>query len=110
MRLGIKFATVVGLALHGCAIPARNEREWALNITLSQVKDTRIKATVQNTSGDEVTFVHLNFLLDRAPVKKVTIYRKGDLKPTPVFLGVTDIAQTRRLSLKASNATSGTTD
>jgi deuterolysin len=41
------------------------------------VDNTRIKAVVTNTGHDDVTFVHLNFFRDSAPVKKVTIYQNG---------------------------------
>ncbi|KAL4915666.1 Deuterolysin metalloprotease family-domain-containing protein [Aspergillus aurantiobrunneus] len=46
-----------------------------LHVTLSQVDNTRIKAVVQNTGSEEVTFVHLNFFQDASPVKKVSLFR-----------------------------------
>lgn len=48
-----------------------------LQVTLSQVDNTRIKAVVQNTGSEEVTFVHLNFFQDASPVKKVSLFRNG---------------------------------
>lgn len=53
----------------------------SLNITLSQTGNTRIKAVVENTSPEDITFVHLNFFGDSAPVKKVSIYRNGMYVP-----------------------------
>ncbi|KAL4779452.1 Deuterolysin metalloprotease family-domain-containing protein [Aspergillus varians] len=47
----------------------------ALHVALSQVDNTRLKAVVQNTGSEEVTFVHLNFFQDVSPVKKVSIFR-----------------------------------
>ncbi|KAE8153667.1 neutral protease 2-like protein [Aspergillus avenaceus] len=46
-----------------------------LDVTLSQVGNTRIKAVVKNTGSEDVTFVHLNFFRDTAPVKKVSLFR-----------------------------------
>ncbi|KAF9892074.1 hypothetical protein FE257_002480 [Aspergillus nanangensis] len=46
----------------------------ALDVSLSQVGNTRIKAVVKNTGSEEVTFVHLNFFHDSAPVKKVSLF------------------------------------
>ena len=50
-----------------------------LDVTLSQVGNTRIKAVVKNTGSEEVTFVHLNFFKDAAPVQKVSLFRNGML-------------------------------
>ncbi|KAL4999440.1 neutral protease 2 [Aspergillus recurvatus] len=49
-----------------------------LQVTLSQVNNTRIKAVVQNTGSEEVTFMHMNFFKDVSPVKKVSIFRNND--------------------------------
>ncbi|KAL4899949.1 neutral protease 2 [Aspergillus multicolor] len=49
-----------------------------LQVTLSQVNNTRIKAVVQNTGSEEVTFMHLNFFKDASPVKKVSLFRNND--------------------------------
>ncbi|KAL4749831.1 hypothetical protein BDW72DRAFT_213799 [Aspergillus terricola var. indicus] len=49
-----------------------------LQVTLSQVNNTRIKAVVQNTGSQEVTFMHLNFFKDASPVKKVSLFRNSD--------------------------------
>ncbi|KAL3435980.1 Deuterolysin metalloprotease family-domain-containing protein [Aspergillus tetrazonus] len=49
-----------------------------LQVTLSQVDNTRIKAVVQNTGSQEVTFMHLNFFKDFSPVKKVSLFRDND--------------------------------
>ncbi|KAB8231396.1 Deuterolysin metalloprotease family-domain-containing protein [Aspergillus alliaceus] len=46
-----------------------------LDVTLSQVNNTRIKAVVKNVGKEEVTFSHLNFFGDAAPVKKVAVFR-----------------------------------
>lgn len=49
----------------------------ALDVTLSQVDNTNVKAVVKNTGSDDVTFVHLNFFNDNAPVEKASIYRNS---------------------------------
>ncbi|KAL4886030.1 Deuterolysin metalloprotease family-domain-containing protein [Aspergillus karnatakaensis] len=49
-----------------------------LHVTLTQVDNTRIKAVVQNTGSEEVTFVHTNFFQDTLPVKKVSVFRDSD--------------------------------
>ncbi|KAE8378670.1 neutral protease 2-like protein [Aspergillus bertholletiae] len=48
-----------------------------LDVTLSQVGNTRIKAVVKNTGSEDVTFVHLNFFRDTAPVQKVSVFRNA---------------------------------
>ncbi|KAB8231315.1 hypothetical protein ETB97_001501 [Aspergillus alliaceus] len=48
-----------------------------LDVTLSKVGNTRIKAVVKNTGSEDVTFVHLNFFRDTAPVKKVSLFRNA---------------------------------
>ncbi|KAL4926144.1 putative penicillolysin/deuterolysin metalloprotease [Aspergillus undulatus] len=49
-----------------------------LQVTLSQVDNTKIKAVVQNTGSEEVKFVHLNFFQDASPVKKVSLFRENN--------------------------------
>ncbi|GMF80383.1 unnamed protein product [Aspergillus oryzae] len=76
-----------------------------LDVTLSQVGNTRIKAVVKNTGSEDVTFVHLNFFKDAAPVQKVSLFRNGlsDDALTTLAPGATiedefDIASTSDLS------------
>ncbi|KAJ5690885.1 hypothetical protein N7462_005277 [Penicillium macrosclerotiorum] len=68
-------AVVLAIARHACAYPVEGDERSGLDVTLSQISDTRIKAVVKNTGAEEVTFVHLNFFHDSAPVKKVTVYQ-----------------------------------
>jgi Deuterolysin metalloprotease (M35) family. len=42
------------------------------------VGHTRIKAVVKNAGNEEVTFVHLNFFRDGAPVKKVAVFKDSN--------------------------------
>ncbi|KAL4867053.1 hypothetical protein BDV12DRAFT_210068 [Aspergillus spectabilis] len=49
-----------------------------LHVTLSQVDNTRIRAVVQNTGSEAVTFVHANFFQDASPVKKVSVFRNDN--------------------------------
>ncbi|GIC84258.1 uncharacterized protein Aud_000072 [Aspergillus udagawae] len=68
-------ASAILALVHGAlALPAKAP---ALDITLSQVNHTRIKAVVKNTGSEKVTFVHLNFFNDSSPVKKVSLYRNA---------------------------------
>ncbi|KAI9373489.1 Deuterolysin metalloprotease family-domain-containing protein [Aspergillus egyptiacus] len=46
-----------------------------LEVTLSQVNNTQIKAVVKNNGAEEVKFVHLNFFQDSSPVKKVSLFK-----------------------------------
>ncbi|KAL4982933.1 Deuterolysin metalloprotease family-domain-containing protein [Aspergillus falconensis] len=66
-----------------------------LQVTLSQVNNTRIKAVVQNTGSEEVTFMHMNFFKDASPVKKVSIFRNND---EVEFQGIKYRVQTSGLS------------
>lgn len=77
MRLTILSATFLALAHHMRAAPIQGDGASALYVTLGQLSDTRIKAVVQNVGENEVTFVHLNFFRDNAPVKKVSVYQNG---------------------------------
>lgn len=71
------FSAVLVLAQQVWAFPAEVDRESVLDVTLSQVENTQIKAVVQNIGQKEVTFVHLNFFRDSAPVKKVVVYQNS---------------------------------
>ncbi|KAJ5159378.1 uncharacterized protein N7482_006382 [Penicillium canariense] len=75
MRFTVLSTIVLAFAQHVCALPVEIEQTSGLDVTLSQVSDTRIKAVVKNTGSEEVTFVHLNFFRDSAPVKKVAVYK-----------------------------------
>ena len=79
MRFTAISAACLALAQHVYAMPVDAEKVSALDVTLSHVSDTRIKAVVKNTGAENVTFVHLNFFRDSAPVKKVAIYQDGKL-------------------------------
>ncbi|KAJ5682088.1 uncharacterized protein N7477_002028 [Penicillium maclennaniae] len=70
------FSTVLlALAQYACAVPVESNQASGLDVTLRQVDHTRIKAVVKNAGNEEVTFVHLNFFRDSAPVKKVAVYK-----------------------------------
>lgn len=77
MRLTALSAAILALTQHVYALPGQFHQTPGLDVTLSQVNDTRIKAVVKNTGNQDVTFVHLNFFRDSAPVKKVAIYQDG---------------------------------
>lgn len=77
MRWTALSIAALALAQHVLALPAQMDRASALDVTLSQVNDTRIKAVVKNIGNEDVTFVHLNFFHDSAPVKKVAVYKDG---------------------------------
>ena len=81
MRFISLSVALLSLTQHVFALPVEGDEASALDVTLSQVKDTRIKAVVKNTGSEDVTFLHLNFFRDSAPVKKVAVYQNG---PVPV--------------------------
>ncbi|PKY03305.1 neutral protease 2-like protein [Aspergillus campestris IBT 28561] len=60
------------------AIPLGEAPSLRLDVTLSRVEDTRIKAVVKNVGSEDVTFVHINFFKDTAPVKKVALFQHDD--------------------------------
>ncbi|KAL2220889.1 neutral protease II [Thermoascus aurantiacus ATCC 26904] len=78
MRLVASLTALVALSVpvFPAAVNVKRASSY-LEITLSQVSNTLIKAVVQNTGSDELSFVHLNFFKDPAPVKKVSVYRDG---------------------------------
>jgi deuterolysin len=75
MRFAALSTTLLALAVN--ALPVDSDSTSALDITLSRVSDTRIKAVVKNSGNEDVTFVHLNFFRDSAPVKKVNVFKNG---------------------------------
>lgn len=77
MRLTLFFSAVLVLAQHAWTFPAEVNRQSVLDVTLSQVGNTQIKAVVKNIGQKEVTYVHLNFFRDSAPVKKVVVYQNS---------------------------------
>ncbi|KAL4936581.1 hypothetical protein BDV06DRAFT_227757 [Aspergillus oleicola] len=78
----MKFITPVALLAMlqaAAASPVDVQRSTTgLQVTLSQVDNTKVKAVVQNTGSEEVTFVHLNFFKDASPVKKVSLFRENN--------------------------------
>ncbi|OQE44777.1 hypothetical protein PENCOP_c002G03072 [Penicillium coprophilum] len=79
MRFAALSTTLLALAVH--ALPVDTDETSGLDITLSRISDTRIKAVVKNSGSEDVTFVHLNFFRDSAPVKKVNVF-KNDAEVT----------------------------
>ncbi|KAJ5488540.1 Penicillolysin [Penicillium diatomitis] len=75
MRFTVLSTTLLALAQYTYAVPVEAAKADALDVTLSHVSDTRIKAVVKNTGKEDITFVHLNFFRDSAPVKKVAVYK-----------------------------------
>ncbi|KAE8334223.1 neutral protease 2 [Aspergillus arachidicola] len=59
-----------------CAVSSRLSP--ILDVTLSRMGNTRIKAVVKNTGRQDISFVHLNFFGNSAPVKKVSIFRENE--------------------------------
>ncbi|GFF53708.1 neutral protease 2 homolog NFIA_102630 [Aspergillus udagawae] len=74
MKVTVLASAILALINGALALPANAP---TLDVTLTQVDNTRIKATVKNTGKEEVTFVHLNFFNDAAPVKKVSLFRNA---------------------------------
>ncbi|KAJ6024820.1 hypothetical protein N7540_005617 [Penicillium herquei] len=77
MRFSTLSTVVLVFARHVCALPTEKDKVSGLDIALSQVENTRMKAVIKNTGQEEVTFVHLNFFGDKAPVKKVSVYQNN---------------------------------
>ncbi|KAF4237601.1 hypothetical protein CNMCM8980_002405 [Aspergillus fumigatiaffinis] len=74
MKLTALASAILALVHGALALPAKAP---ALDITLSQINNTRVKAVVRNTGSEKITFVHLNFFNDSGPVKKVSLYRNA---------------------------------
>ncbi|KLJ06401.1 hypothetical protein EMPG_10230 [Blastomyces silverae] len=56
-----------------------------LDVKLTHIKDTVVKAVVTNNGDEDLTILNLNFFKDNAPVKKVAVYSQGAEVP---FAGV----------------------
>lgn len=59
------------------AFPLGQDGHPAIDVTLRQIDNTLIKATVTNNGKEDIKFLHLNFFPDKGPVKKVDIYQDG---------------------------------
>ncbi|KAL5332539.1 Deuterolysin metalloprotease family-domain-containing protein [Aspergillus crustosus] len=73
-----------------------------LQVTLSQVDNTRLKAVVKNAGSEDVTFVHTNFFKDASPVKKVSLFRDDDeltFEGVEYTIKITDIPESILTSL-----------
>lgn len=77
MRFAALSTVLLALAQHVHTLPVETDETSTLDITLSRLTDTRIKAVVKNSGNEDVTFVHLNFFRDTAPVKKVNVFKNG---------------------------------
>jgi deuterolysin len=78
MQFTVLASAILALVNGALALPASAP---SLEVTLTQVDNTLIKAIVKNTGSEEVTFSHYNFFKDPAPVKKVDIFRNGTVPP-----------------------------
>lgn len=67
---------LLAIVHNAIAAPVESHRP-SLDVTLTRVGNTQIKAVVKNTGSEDVTFVHLNWLHDSAPVQKVSVHRNG---------------------------------
>ena len=78
MRLKAAATALLALAINVIAAPAAVETsDTSLDVHLSQVGNTRVKADLTNTGKGELEFVHLNFFRHDTPVKKVSVFRDG---------------------------------
>ncbi|KAE8154486.1 neutral protease 2 [Aspergillus avenaceus] len=78
MRVTALSTALFALASTAVAAPVTESSSPGLEVKLTQIDNTRVKAVVKNTGSEEVSFVHLNFFKDAAPVKKVAVYRGSD--------------------------------
>ncbi|KAJ5919394.1 hypothetical protein N7466_010337 [Penicillium verhagenii] len=75
MHIVAFFSALLFLVQHVWPLPIESDSQSVLDVTLIQADNTQIKAIVKNVGKEEITFVHLNFFRDSAPVKKVSVYR-----------------------------------
>lgn len=87
MRFPVFSVGFLAIAQTLYALPFSVNQFSTLNITLSRASDTRIKAVVENSGEEKITFVHLNFFGDSAPVKKVSVYK--DSKQSLPYMSAT---------------------
>jgi deuterolysin len=80
MHLATVSTVLLSLAQYVYSLPVEADAASALDVALTQLSETRIKAVVKNSGKEDVTFVHLNFFRDSAPVKKVDVFRNGMLR------------------------------
>ncbi|KAG2421254.1 24 kDa metalloproteinase precursor [Aspergillus terreus] len=95
MRFTALASAILPLACNVLALPAKTGEAPKLDVSLSQVDNTLIKAVVKNTGSEDITFVHLNFFRDKAPVKKVSLFRNATELP---FQGIKQRFRTEGLT------------
>lgn len=76
MHFAALSTALLALVHNAFAAPVDSHRP-SLDVTLTRAGNTHIKAVVKNTGSEDVTFVHLNFFRDNAPVQKVSVHRNG---------------------------------
>ena len=76
MHLATISTALLVLAQNILAVPVDSQSP-ALDVKLTQIGNTRVKAVVKNVGSEDITFVHLNFLGDSAPVEKAAVYRNS---------------------------------
>lgn len=59
------------------SLAVRRAEHKELDITLSQVGNSQVKAVVTNTNAEPLTLLNHNFFKDVAPIKKVSVFREG---------------------------------
>lgn len=77
----MKFASIIAAATALVAPAAsaaiRDVEHRELDITLSQIGNSHVKAVVTNTNAEPITLLNYNFFKDVAPIKKVAVFREG---------------------------------
>ncbi|PGH12017.1 hypothetical protein AJ79_04526 [Helicocarpus griseus UAMH5409] len=93
-------AAFTASALAGVMPPAsrRAEDSPELDVQLTQVDGTTVKAIVTNKGDKELNILNLNFFKDAAPVKKVAVYNQGVEVP---FGGIRIRHRTKGLTAEA---------
>ncbi|WEW62050.1 Fungalysin/Thermolysin Extracellular metalloproteinase 5 [Emydomyces testavorans] len=77
------FIALVALTGKTLATPLNGlpERHTELNVQLTSIGNTRVKAVVTNNGQQEMSFLKYNTIFDSAPIRKVTITKDGSMVP-----------------------------
>ncbi|EEP78915.1 predicted protein [Uncinocarpus reesii 1704] len=83
MRFSSSFLSVLALASQALAFPLNDlpTTDSGLEVKLTSVGNTRMKAVLTNTADHDLSFLKFNTFFDDAPTQKVRIAKDGSLVP-----------------------------
>ncbi|KAK2868043.1 hypothetical protein FQN49_003209 [Arthroderma sp. PD_2] len=77
MQLFAALAALGALVAPAAAYPSSHMNETLLDVQLSAVGNSMVKATITNNGHSAVNMLNLNTMMDQSPTQKVVVYKDG---------------------------------